>query len=51
MPLRAGETDDSVHSNTKDGQKKYKRLFEIKKKSVDIKDVTVENDSLHNPLN
>lgn len=36
---------------TKDGQKKYKRLFEIKKKSIDIKDVTVENDSLHNPLN
>lgn len=36
---------------TKDGQKKYKRLFEIKKKSIDIKDVTVEDDSLHNPLN
>lgn len=36
---------------TKDGQKKYKRLFEIKKKSIDIKDVTVEDDSLHNLLN
>lgn len=31
---------------TKDGQKKYKRLFEIKKKSINIKD-----DSLHNLLN
>lgn len=36
---------------TKDGQKKYKRLFEIKKKSIDIKDITIEDDSLHNPLN
>lgn len=31
---------------TKDGQKKYKRLFEIKNKSINIKD-----DSLHNLLN
>ena len=36
---------------TKDGQKKYKRLFEIKKKSIDIKEITIEDDSLHNPLN
>jgi hypothetical protein len=36
---------------TKDGQKKYKRLFEIKKKSIDIKDITIEDDSLHNLLN
>jgi hypothetical protein len=33
---------------TKDGQKKYKRLFEIKKKSIDIKHITVQDDSLYN---